>query len=308
MNLDARAERFEPHRSYLFGVAYRLLGELSAAEDAVQEAFLRFRNAPEDLREPRAWLTTVVTRLCLDELRSARARREVYVGPWLPEPLVSAAGDLALDPAQRVEDVESLSMAMLVVLESLTPLERAVFVLREVFGFDYAELAAMLDKSEAAVRQLAHRAREHVQARRPRFDHDEERRRAAVEQFLIATLTGDVKGLMATLSEDAVLLSDGGGVVQAARKPILGPDRIARFFLGLTAKYMTPAHRAEIATVNGSVGLLLWDGERLDSVIGFDVLDGKVVRVHAVRNPAKLATVASAILGDGQLGTAPAGS
>lgn len=287
---DTRAARFEPHRAHLFGIAYRLLGELSAAEDAVQEAFLRLQNAPEDLREPRAWLTTVVTRLCLDELRSARARREVYVGPWLPEPLVSPADDLAADPAQRVEDLESLSMAMLVVLESLTPLERAVFVLREVFGYDYAELAAMLDKSEAAVRQLAHRAREHVQARRPRFDHDEERQRAAVEQFLIATLTGDVKGLMATLSEDAVLLSDGGGVVQAARKPILGPDRIARFFVGLAAKYMSAAHRAEIATVNGSVGLLLWDGERLDSVIGFDVLGGKVVRVHAVRNPAKLAT------------------
>ena len=292
---DTRAERFEPHRPYLFGVAYRLLGELSAAEDAVQEAFLRFQNAPEDLREPRAWLTTVVTRLCLDELRSARARREVYVGPWLPEPLVSPAEDITVDPARRVEDVESLSMAMLVVLESLSPLERAVFVLREVFGYDYAELAAMLDKSEAAVRQLAHRAREHVRARRPRFDHDEDRQRAAVEQFLIATLTGDVKGLMATLSEDAVLLSDGGGVVQAARKPITGPDRIARFFLGLAAKYMTPAHRAEIATVNGSVGLLLWNGETLDSVIGFDVLDGKVVRVHAVRNPAKLAAAQASL-------------
>ena len=295
MNTAVTAERFEPHRSYLFGVAYRLLGEQSAAEDAVQEAFLRFQKAPEDLREPRAWLTTVVTRLCLDELRSAKARREVYVGPWLPEPLISSAQDLTADPARRVEDAESLSMAMLVVLETLSPLERAVFVLREVFGYDYAELAAMLDKSEAAVRQLAHRAREHVQARRPRFDHDEERQRAAVEQFLIATLTGDVKGLMSTLSEDAVLLSDGGGVVQAARKPILGPDRIARFFLGLAAKYMTAAHRAEIATVNGSVGLLLWNGETLDSVIGFDVLDGKVVRVHAVRNPAKLVVAQQAL-------------
>ena len=288
---DARAEAFEPHRAYLFGVAYRLLGEVAAAEDAVQEAFLRLERAPGDLREPRAWLTTVVTRLCLDELRSARARREVYVGPWLPEPIVSAASGDAGDPAQRAEDVESLSMAMMVVLESLSPLERAVFVLREVFGYDYAELAAMLDKTEAAVRQLAHRAREHVQARRPRFDHDDDRRREAVERFLVATLTGDIEGLMATLSEDAVLLSDGGGVVQAARKPILGPDRIARFFLGLVSKYMTPAHRAEIATVNGSVGLLLWDGERLDTVIGFDVLDGLVVRVHAVRNPAKLAAL-----------------
>jgi len=290
---DARAEAFEPHRAYLFGVAYRLLGEVAAAEDAVQEAFLRLERAPGDLREPRAWLTTVVTRLCLDELRSARARREVYVGPWLPEPIVSAVSGDTGDPAQRAEDVESLSMAMMVVLESLSPMERAVFVLREVFGYDYAELAAMLDKTEAAVRQLAHRAREHVQARRPRFDHDDERRREAVERFLVATLTGDIEGLMATLSEDAVLLSDGGGVVQAARKPILGPDRIARFFLGLAAKYMTPAHRAEIATVNGSVGLLLWDGERLDSVIGFDVLDGLVVRVHAVRNPAKLAAASA---------------
>ena len=294
---DTPAEQFEPHRAHLFGVAYRLLGEVASAEDAVQEAFLRFQNAPEDLREPRAWLTTVVTRLCLDELRSARARREVYVGPWLPEPLVTAAGDLALDPAQRVEDVESLSMAMLVVLESLSPLERAVFVLREVFGYDYAELARMLDKTEAAVRQLAHRARQHVQARRPRFDHDEDRQRAAVEQFLVATLTGDLKGLMAAIAEDAVLFSDGGGLVQAARKPIFGPDRIARFFLGLAAKYMSPAHRAEVATVNGSVGLLLWNGENLDSVIGFDVLDGKVVRVHAVRNPEKLETAQAALAG-----------
>lgn len=283
------AEVFEPHREHLFGVAYRLLGEVAAAEDAVQEAFLRAERMPEDVREPRAWLTTVVTRLCLDELRSARARREVYVGPWLPEPIVTPVEDPAADPAQRAEDVESLSMAMMVVLETLSPLERAVFVLREVFGYGYDELAAMLDRSEAAVRQLAHRAREHVQARRPRFDHDAERRRDAVEHFLVATLTGDVQSLMATLSEDAVLLSDGGGVVQAARKPILGPDRIARFFLGLAAKYMTPSHRAEIATVNGSTGMLLWNGERLDSVIGFDVLDGKVVRIHAVRNPAKLA-------------------
>lgn len=283
-----RADAFEPHRAHLFGVAYRLLGEVAAAEDAVQEAFLRFQKAPEDLQEPRAWLTTVVTRLCLDELRSARARREVYVGPWLPEPLVSAADELTIDPAQRVEDLESLSMAMLVVLESLSPVERAVFVLREVFGYSYGELARMLDRSEAAVRQLAHRAREHVQARRPRFDHDEETQRAAVEQFLIATLTGDMQGLVSVIAEDAVLLSDGGGVVQAARKPIKGPDRIARFFIGLASRYMSPSHRAEIATVNGSVGLLLWDGEKLDSVIGFDVLDGKVVRVHAVRNPAKL--------------------
>lgn len=289
--MDGRAEAFEPHRSYLFGIAYRLLGEVAAAEDAVQEAFLRMRHAPEDLREPRAWLTTVVTRLCLDELRSARARREVYVGPWLPEPLVSSVESDAADPARRAEDVESLSMAMMVVLESLSPLERAVFVLREVFGYDYAELAAMLDKTEAAVRQLAHRAREHVQARRPRFDHDEQRRREAVERFLVATVTGDVEALMATLSEDAVLLSDGGGVVQAARKPILGADRIARFFLALVERYSGPGQRAEIADVNGSVGLLLYDGERLHTVIGFDVLDGLVVRVHAVRNPAKLAAL-----------------
>jgi len=290
-----QAAAFEPHRAHLFGVAYRLLGEVGSAEDAVQEAFLRFRRAPEDLAEPRAWLTTVVTRLCLDELRSARARREVYVGPWLPEPLVSPAADAGTDPAQRAEDVESLSMALMVVLESLSPLERAVFVLREVFGYDYAELAAMLERSEAAVRQLAHRAREHVQARRPRFDRDDERRRTAVEQFLMATLTGDLTGLMATLTEDALLLSDGGGVVHAARKPIRGPERIARFFLGLASKYMTPAHRAEIATVNGSVGLLLWDGDHIDNVIGFDVAGGKVARIHVVRNPAKLGRVQAAL-------------
>jgi len=293
MSTATPAEQFEPHRAYLFGVAYRLLGEISAAEDAVQEAFVRFPHAPSDLHEPRAWLTTVVTRLCLDELRSARARREVYVGPWLPEPLVTPVSAASHDPAARVEELESLSMALLVVLESLSPTERAVFVLREVFGYDYAELATMLGKTEAAVRQLAHRAREHVQARRPRFDADEQAQRDAVEQFLIATLSGDVSGLMAALAPDAVLLSDGGGLVQAARKPILGADRIARFFLGLMPRYTASRYRVEIADVNGSIGVLLWDAERLDSVIGFDVLDGKVQRVHAVRNPEKLAIAAA---------------
>lgn len=293
MSTDAgvRAEAFEPHRDHLFGVAYRLLGEVGSAEDAVQEAFLRLQRAPRDLEEPRAWLTTVVTRICLDELRSARARREVYVGPWLPEPLVSPVREPGPDPAERVEHLESLSMAMMVVLESLSPLERAVFVLREVFGYDYAELAAMLDRGEAAVRQLAHRAREHVQARRPRFEHDQDRQRQAVERFLAATVTGDVTALMATLSEDAVLLSDGGGLTQAARRPVVGPDRIARFFTALAARYLTPAHRTEVVTVNGAPGLLLWEHGRLDTVIAFDVWDGTVVRVHAVRNPAKLAAV-----------------
>lgn len=287
-------EDFEQHRGHLFAVAYRLLGEVAAAEDAVQEAFLRYQRAGAEIRDLRAWLTTVVTRLCLDELRSARTRREQYVGPWLPEPLVrgsdwAPAG--APDPAEEAEQLESLSMAMLVVLESLSPLERTVFVLREVFGYEYGELAEILGKSQAAVRQLAHRSREHVQARRPRFEPDPGRQREALEQLLLALASGNLRALIATLAEDAELLSDGGGLVPAARRPVIGQDRVARFLTSLAQRYSTTGYTFEVATVNGAPGVVMRHEGAVDTVLSFDVVDGKVARILAVRNPAKLRAV-----------------
>lgn len=290
----ASAEAFEAHRARLFGIAYRMLGEIGAAEDVVQEAWLRWQRAPADVAEPAAWLTTVVARLSLDQLRSARAQREIYVGPWLPEPLLEAGPDAGrADPAHAAELAESVSLAMLVVLERLSPLERAVFVLRDVFGYASSEVAAMLDRSDDSVRQLAARARAHVRANRPRFEADPARRDEAVAQFLAAAAGGDVDALVATLAEDAVLLSDGGGVVAAARRPIEGAERVARFLLGLVSRYLEAGAELEAAPVNGAPGFLVrLDGD-IDSVVALDVVDGLVARIHTIRNPAKLAAARS---------------
>jgi RNA polymerase sigma-70 factor (ECF subfamily) len=279
-------ETFEAHRRLLFAVAYNLLGSAADAEDVVQEAWLRWSAAARDeVRDPRAYLVQIVTRQALNRIRANRARRETYVGPWLPEPLL-----VEDDPVQQVvDDVargEAVSLAMLVVLETLSPLERAVFVLREVFGMSHDEVATALGRSTAGVRQLAHRAREHVQARRPRFDTDTAEQRRVTEAFLRATMTGDLDGLLALLAPDVVLVSDGGGKRKAALRPIRGAEKVARFLLAVTGE---AEGEPSFATVNGEVGVVARAGGDITYVGLVEVADGRITHILAVLNPDKLA-------------------
>jgi RNA polymerase sigma-70 factor, ECF subfamily len=277
-------ETFEELRPRLFGVAYRMLGSVADAEDAVQEAFLRWRDAPPDVREPLAWLTTVVTRLCIDQLKSARARRERYVGPWLPEPLV---GETAPDASEAAELSDSLSMAFLMVLESLTPTERAAFLLREVFGYGYGEIAELLKITEANSRQLVHRANDRVAERKRRFEADAGKQRDLLARFLFAAATGEMDALVELLAEDAVLYSDGGGAVRAARRPIYGRDKIARFITGV-ARDVAPDTQTRVVDVNGAPGVFMESDGKPYAVITADVADDRVQTIYIVLNPSKL--------------------
>lgn len=273
---------FLAHRSLLFTVAYEMLGSAADAEDVVQETWLRWADADQsEVRDPRAYLVRIVTRQSLNRLRTLARRREDYVGQWLPEPLLTTP-----DVADDVELAESVSMAMLTVLETLTPTERAVFVLREVFDVPYEEIAAALDKSAAAVRQTAHRAREHVAARRPRRQVDRSEQQRVVERFLAALSTGDVQGLIEVLAPDVVVVADGGGLVAAARHPITGATKVVAFL----SKFATLATTAVVDTVwlNGALGgRIVLDG-KLNTVISFVIDDGRISRMYAVRNPHKL--------------------
>jgi RNA polymerase sigma-70 factor (TIGR02957 family) len=276
---------FVTHRSLLFTIAYELLGSAADAEDTVQETWLRWDGigpaARGEVVDPRAYLVRIASRQALNRLRTLARRKEDYVGEWLPEPLL-----LAPDVAEDVELAESVSIAMLTVLETLTPTERAVFVLREVFDLPFDEIAAATDKSSAAVRQIAHRARSHVAARQPRVEVDRAEQRQAVERFLAALRTGDIQGLMDTLAPNAVLIADGGGVVEAARVPVIGAKKIVNLLGGLTR--FAPTAVLEPMVLNGAAGArVLLDGI-VDTVIGFAFEDGRISRVFAVRNPAKL--------------------
>jgi RNA polymerase sigma-70 factor (ECF subfamily) len=263
-----------------------MIGSVSEAEDIVQEAFLRYHRAqPAEVENPKAYLSAVTTRLAIDHLRSARARREEYVGPWLPEPLLTAP-----DVAEDVELAESVSMAMMLVLETLTPTERAVFVLREVFDLPYDEIADAVDKSPAAVRQIAHRARNHVDARRPREVVDSEQRKVVLERFMCAVSTGDLQSLMDVLAPDVVLITDGGGVKQAALQPIHGADKVLRFMAGVLAQ-APGAPRAETTTVNGASALRFLLDDELDTIATMRIDGGKVTGLYFVRNPHKLGRV-----------------
>jgi RNA polymerase sigma-70 factor (ECF subfamily) len=289
------ADVFEAHRDLMFAVAYRVLGTITDAEDAVQDAWLRWSAARRpEVADQRAYLARVVVNTALNRLRAARARREAYVGPWLPEPLLTEAGP---DPAERAELAESVSMAMLVVLESLTPDERAVFVLREVFGFSHAEIGAALGRQDAAVRQLAHRAREHVQARRPRFEVDWDQQRAVTERFLAAAAGGDIEGLVSVLADDVTLLSDGGGKAKAALRPITGAAKVARFMAGIaTRPYMgteVAAMSVDAAEINGVPGTLISAGGHPVAVLTMAVADGRVTAIQLLANPDKLRAIAS---------------
>ena len=282
---ESPAEVFEELRPLLFSIAYRMLGSVADAEDAVQEAFLRWDGVPAgSIESPKAFLSKVVTRLCIDRLRSARHRRETYVGPWLPEPLV---GESVPDASVEAERADSLSMAFLVVLESLSPLERAAFLLHEVFGYDYAELAEILGRKADACRQLVHRAKQNVAARRPRFEVDRERQRELLASFTAACALGDVESLKQLLTEDVVLQSDGGGRVKAARRPIVGAAKVARFLVGIVRKE-PPGWSNRVVDVNGQPGLAIYDDDVITTVVTVDVADDLIQGIHIVVNPEKL--------------------
>ncbi|RMF79572.1 MAG: RNA polymerase sigma-70 factor [Chloroflexi bacterium] len=285
-------DQFEAYRPLLFSIAYRMLGSAMEAEDIVQEAYLRYQTTPkETIRAIKPFLTTIVTRLCLDQLKSARMQRETYVGPWLPEP-VSTEGDSAAlfstSPTGRINAYESISMAFLVLLESLSPSERAVFLLREVFDYDYGEIATIVGKGEAACRQLFSRAKKHIAENKPRFDTSPQIHRAMIENFMTAIQTGDLSGLMALLAEDVTLWSDGGGVVTAARRPVRGADAVARFLFGI-ARFAPPDAHVEIAEVNGAPSLVMrYDDGRTIGVMNFEVVDRRIAAIRVVMNPHKL--------------------
>ncbi len=286
-----RASRDDTHtelRPLLFSIAYRMLGSASDAEDVVQEAYLRYHRAVERgevVESPRAYLSAVVTRAAIDHLRSARVRRESYVGQWLPEPLL-----VDDDPAGRwAETADSLSMAFLVLLERLSPVERAVFLLREVFGYDHAAIAPIVGKSEVNVRQIASRARRHVAAGRPRFEADRRRRDELAQRFFAAVAEGDTDELVSLLAADAVLWGDGGGKAPAAARPVVGRDRVARFLAGLGRQARRQGLRIAPVPVNGQPGVIAHDpAGAVVAVMTIDVADGEVQAVRSVANPDKL--------------------
>lgn len=287
--MTAAVEVFEEYRTLLLSVAYRMLGSMTEAEDVVQEAWLRWSAAdsgPDGVRFPRAFLVTVVTNLCLDQLKSARARRERYAGVWLPEPV--ATGDSVLGPLETAVQRESVSIGLLALLETLTPTERAVFVLREAFGSTFREIAEVLGQSEANCRQLHHRARLRVDAGRRRFDASPEQHRALLERFLKAAADGDVQALQELLAADATLTADGGDKAAAARRPVTGAANLARYWAGV-AELGPPDLGGELVEVNGTTGVAFTaGGGKLFSVMTLEV-DGDHIRsFHVVLNPDKL--------------------
>ncbi|MFN8634505.1 MAG: RNA polymerase sigma-70 factor [Chloroflexota bacterium] len=284
--MDAAAV-FAEQRPKLFGVAYRMLGSVADAEDMVQETYLRWQEvvgANTAIDSPSAYLTTMVSRRCLDELRSARRRREEYVGEWLPEPLLT---DDRLDPAVATEVADSLSTAFLVVLEALSPGERAAFLLHDVFGYEYPELARILERGEPACRQLVARARRRVAERRPRFDVTPAEHDRLLSEFMHASYAGDLDGLVSLLADDAILRADGGGIRTAARNPIVGADHVARWVLGVAQK--APAGMGyEVGAVNGLPGVLMRVDGELYGTISLDVRDGRIQGIYVQVNPRKL--------------------
>lgn len=290
-SVDQLTALFEEQRSSLTGVAYRMLGSSADAEDIVQEAWLRWVAADRsEVDSPRAYLVRVTTRLALDRLRRAHTRREQYVGPWLPEPLVTHTSAGTDDTADRVLSVESVSMAMLIVLESLSPLERVVFVLREAFGFPYSQIALTLHRGEAAVRQLATRARRHVESRTPRYDVDPAERRNLTERFLAAAAGGDLEELLAVLAPEASLIADGGGKAPAPRRVIESADKVGRFVAGVARKMPSDA-RLRSVQLNGAPAVVLVHRARVTHAVLLEVAHGRIQRVYLWSNPDKTAVL-----------------
>lgn len=283
-------DAYQDLRPYMFAIAYRMVGSVSDAEDIVQEAFLRFHRATSEgevVESPKAYLSAVTTRLGIDHLRSARVRRESYVGQWLPEPLITDEGS---DVAQHAETADSLSLAFLVLLESLSPVERAVFLLRDVFGYGYNEIARVVDKSEENCRQIAVRARRQVDAKKPRFEASRQRKEELARRFFAAAAEGDVDGLFGLLAADVVAYGDGGGKAPAFPRPVFGRDRVAR----LLASFRDRAEELRVtslqpAAINGQPGAVFFDPEGHPiAVVSLDIADDQVQAIRAVSNPDKL--------------------
>ena len=285
-------ETFETYRRYLFSLAYRMLGSAMDAEDMVQETYLRYQaTPPQTIHSLQAYLTTILTHLCLDQLQLAYRKREVYVGPWLPEPILTEETPEEADPEKRVEREESISLAFLVLLEHLQPFERAVFLLREVFEYEFAEIAALLEKSEAACRRSFSRAKQHLVAQRPRFQPTKETHQQLLNSFLQAVTTGETTALTNLLAEQVTFWADGGGKVKGApRRPLSGRLAVVRFFLG-TKHLWPPTARAELGEVNGQAALIVRTGEKAFSVLVMDVQHGLIQRIWVIANPDKLTRV-----------------
>ena len=282
--MNTLADTFEEHRALLFAIAYRMTGSATDSEDLVQEAYIRWQAVDTDnVDSPKAYLSTIITRLALDYMKSARVRRESYVGPWLPEPVAGAAA-----PHEAADMADSVTVAFMLLLERLNPVERAAYLLREIFDFNYDEIARILDKSETNCRQYVRRAKQHLKENRPRFDTSPDRQKDLMERFLVACASADTDGLIAMLSEDAILYSDGGGKVVAARNPIYGADRVARFLAGVTRKANDAERSVDIVELNGQPACIVWADGSPENVFYLDC-DGDVIhRVYAVRNPDKL--------------------
>ena len=290
MNKDEHAERFTLLRPLLFTIVYEILGSATESDDVLQDSYLRW--AEVDLggvRDTKSYLAQLVTRQALNALRAGARRREDYIGPWLPEPLLLDERDASSD----VVLAESVSMAMLVILETLTPDERAVFVLREVFGFDYDEIAGAVGKSVTAVRQVAHRAKEHVQARRKRFEPVDATKSAEItQQFMMAAATGDMEGLLSMLAPSATWTADSNGKASAARRPVVGADKVAKAIIGLFRRgQQLPGVRIDTALYNNAPAIIVYTGDHLEGVFVLEVIDDKITNLYVMRNPEKLATI-----------------
>jgi RNA polymerase sigma-70 factor (ECF subfamily) len=287
MEPQDRSETFYQYRSLLFSIAYRMLGSVADAEDMLQETFIRWqKSSDEDIRSPRAFLVTIISRLCINHLQSARVQREEYVGQWLPEPLLTGPGS---DPSEASRLDESLSLAFLLLLERLTPMERAVFLLREVFDYEYSEIAQTLGQGEANCRQILGRARKHVAESRPRFDASPQQSEQLLRRFLDATSNGDLDGLVALLSSDVVFHSDGGGKAAAVPNLVYGPDNVARAILGGLKKLVPKNLVRRMAHINGQPGVISYVDGRPFSIFTMDIADGLVRNIYVVTNPEKLA-------------------
>lgn len=287
------AETFESYRAYLFSIAYRMLGSAMDAEDIVQETYVRYRRTPpESIVSLKAFLTTILTRLCMDQLHLARRQREIYLGPWLPEPIATPDALQQAGPEERVDRAESISLAFLVLLEELQPMERAVFLLREVFDYEYAEIAAMLGKSEDACRQAFSRAKKHLSEHRPRFPASAETHRQMLLSFLQAVEGGNMTDLTSLLAEDVTLWADGGGKVKgAATRPIFGPYAVARFSVGATRRFLPQGYQVELDEINGEPTMVIRVGGQALLVLSIELDGQRIQTIRIVANPEKLAHV-----------------
>lgn len=287
--LRNRSEKFDEYRPLLFSIAYRMLSSVTDAEDMVQDAFVRWSGVTADVETPKAYLTATVTNLCLNYLQSARVRREEYIGPWLPEPLVT---DTLAATTDKTTLSESLSYAFLTLLERLSPIERAVFLLREVFEYDYEEIAPIVGKSVSNCRQLVRRARQHIAGNRPRFPASDKQREQLLQQFIHTCSTGDLDSLVSLLAEDVTIYTDGGGQAQAARKPIHSANHVARFLLGVVSKVAKDGElTSSIRQVNGQPGLITFIDGKPVSVLTLNVVDNRIQDIYVVANPQKLTSV-----------------